>query len=95
VKYRRSVTADAQGNFTFRGIPSGDSYIVSSAAWDTRRYEDVLIDAENNTYANQLMATDHEKTFYARITVRDGQTVRVTKWRHDTPTHNSFFSYSV
>ncbi len=73
-KYARSVPTDSRGRFAFDHLPPGEYYIGSSVDW-----KDVSYNADP---AGILVPTYYEYAIpiYARITVKNGQTVRVTNW---------------
>lgn len=86
-QYLHTGTTDRDGNFTVRGIPPGEYYVESEVTWTTSRLETDNDGIESN------MHVDHEKLVFSRITIRNGQVVRVTAWNQSNPVHDSFYSY--
>jgi hypothetical protein len=87
-KYDRTTTADAEGNFVLRGIPPGDYYLRFEVPW-TSSYPGVDDGGNNVTWH-----VNHSKLAYARISVKNGQTVRVTTFDQRNPQHDGIFAYS-
>jgi hypothetical protein len=72
--YVKKVTADNNGNFSFTGVTPGDYYVATRVHWVNSYY---AADAWNQ---EQTYSDNHAQFIYARITVRNGQTVQVTDW---------------
>jgi hypothetical protein len=86
-KYLRATTTDSEGNFAIGGLPAGEYYVQTEAQWTTSHLE------TDNDGIEENMHVDHEKLIYARISVRDHQTVRVTNWDQRSPIHDGFYAY--
>ena len=87
-KYLRSATTDAQGYFTIREIPPGEYYVESKVDWTTSNQEIFDNDGSEST-----MYADHDKLIFARVSVKNNQTVRVASWDQSSPVHNAFYAY--
>jgi hypothetical protein len=79
-KYRRSATSDSNGNFAIRHVPAGDYYVISYAEWQHSYESENADDTGTDT-----MTADHKQPIFARISVRSGQTVRVSQWNQNCP----------
>ena len=79
-KYVRTATADSNGNFVIRHVVAGEYYVVSYAEWE-HSYDSANAD---NTGSDRLTA-EFKKPIFARISVRSGQTVRVSQWNQNCP----------
>jgi len=86
-KYLRSATTDAKGYFTIREIPPGDYYVESKVDWTTS-HQEIFDDGSEST-----MYADHDRLIFARVSVKNNQTVRVTSWDQTSPIHNAFYAY--
>ncbi len=79
-KYRRSATCDSNGNFAIHRVPAGDYYVVSYAEWE-HHYE-----AENaDDTGTDKVTAEFKKPIFAKISVRSGETVRVSQWNQNCP----------
>ncbi len=79
-KYRRTATADWNGNFAIRHVPSGEYYVVSYAEWEHS------YDSENaDDTGTDRVTAEFKKPIFARITVRGGGSVRVSQWNQNCP----------
>jgi hypothetical protein len=72
-KYIRSSRTDSDGNFAFHHLPDGE-YYVTSATHFTHWFW-------NNDSTEKVVMQDCIPV-YARVSVRGGQTVRVTDWNY-------------
>jgi hypothetical protein len=72
-KYIRSSRTDANGNFTFHGLPDGE-YYVTSAVYFTHWFW-------NNDSTEKVTMQDCIPV-YTRVSVKRGQTVRITDWNY-------------
>ncbi len=86
-KYLRSAVSDGQGNFVIRGVPSGDYYVEAKVGWTTQHEE------TDNDGIEEMMNVDHDKLIYARVSIKNGQSARVTSWNQDSPVHDAFYAY--
>lgn len=73
-RYLHIAQADGMGNFTFRGVPAGSYFLVSQVEsshciWNT--------DQDGNL---SKITITNRTPLYARISVHDGQTVKVPDW---------------
>ncbi len=73
-QYARTVDTDDGGNFAFRGVPSGEYYLEGEMPWTTS-YMDT-----DDQGISERMHVSYFKYYYARVSVKDGQTVRVTQF---------------
>jgi hypothetical protein len=83
-QYERAVDTDGDGNFTFRGVPSGDYYLEGDMPWITTY---VSMDDQG---VSQRLYVSYFKYYFARISVKDGQTTQVTQFDqrgHERHTH--------
>lgn len=87
-KYLRSATTDAQGNFTIRDIRPGEYYVESRVEWTTSYVEVFERDQSTST-----MYSDHDKLIFARVSVKNNQTVHVTNWDQSSQVHDQFYAY--
>jgi hypothetical protein len=79
-KYRRTAASDSNGNFVIRHIPAGEYYVISVAEWE-HHYE-----AENaDDTGTDKVTAEYKKPIFARISVRIGETVRVSQWNQECP----------
>ena len=69
-KYTHTGQTDDVGDFAFRNVPAGNYYVGSSGNWDYWYWND------DGTKAT----VDHLQRIYAQVSIRDGQTVKVTHW---------------
>jgi hypothetical protein len=80
VKYRRAAASDSNGNFAIRHVPAGEYYVISVAEWE-HHYE-----AENgDDTGTDKVTAEYKKPIFARISVRTGETVRVSQWNQECP----------
>ncbi len=70
-KYRRTVPTDGDGYFQFHHLPAGDYYVGTSATWSRWFWSD-----------DQKVTMIDTVPLYARVTVRDGQTAKVSDWHY-------------
>jgi hypothetical protein len=75
-QYVRSAPADDHGRFAFHNLPSGDYYLGSSVDWRDWSW---FTDNDNNMYK---VWSNYAVPIYAQVTVKNGQTVRVTDWNY-------------
>ncbi len=73
-QYARSVDTDGGGNFSFRGVPSGEYYLEGEMPWITS-----YVDTDDQGF-DETMHVNHFKYYFARISVRDDQTTQVTQF---------------
>jgi hypothetical protein len=79
-KYRRSAASDSSGNFAIHHVPAGEYYVMSVAEWE-HHYE---MENADDTGTDKVTA-DYKKPIFARISVRIGETVRVSQWNQECP----------
>jgi hypothetical protein len=79
-KYRRSAASDSNGNFAIRHVPAGEYYVISFAAWK-HHYE---MENADDTGTDKVTA-EYKKPIFTRISVRIGETVRVSQWNQECP----------
>jgi hypothetical protein len=72
----RSAPTDATGHFEFHGLPSGEYYVGSSVDWKNWYWN---TDGEGVMYK---VWVQYAQPVYARVSVKNGQTVRVTDWSY-------------
>lgn len=68
-KYQHTATGDADGRFTFEGLPGGSYYVVCSIVWKVPHTSCV-----GTVCASGLESTGG--TAYKKVTVADGQRLR-------------------
>ena len=73
-QYSRTVDTDGGGNFTFRGVPSGEYYLEGEIPWIT-----TYVSTDDQGISERLYVS-HFKYYFARIVVKDGQTTRTTQF---------------
>jgi hypothetical protein len=73
-QYARTVNTDGDGNFTFRGVPSGDYYLEGEMPWIIS-----YMDTDNDGIPER-MHVSYFKYYFARTSVKDGQTTQVTQF---------------
>ncbi len=88
-KYRRSATSDSNGNFTIRHVPPGQYYLGTVAAWE-HHYESENAD---NTGTDKMVA-EHKRPIFAKVSVHNGETVRVNRWNQEGPDIGPIFAHS-
>jgi hypothetical protein len=71
-KYVRTVPTDEEGNFEFHHLPAGEYYLGTTVDWSHSYY-----DGDSN-----LISVGEDVPLYTRVTVRDGQTIKVTDWSY-------------
>jgi hypothetical protein len=86
-KYIRTASTDADGNFVIRDIAPGEYYVEGEQDWTSSQ-----LDTDDNGIET-LMYTDHTQRIFARVSVRNNQTVRILEWNQLSPTRDSFYSY--
>lgn len=86
-KYARGTTTDGDGNFVIRGIPAGDYFVQTEVSWTTQHRE------TDNDGIEENMNVDHHKLIYARVSLKNGQTARVTSWNQSGPVHDAIYAY--
>jgi hypothetical protein len=79
-KYRRSAASDSNGSFVIRHVPAGEYYVISVAEWE-HHYE---VENADDTGTDKVTA-EYKKPVFARISVRMGETVRVSQWNQECP----------
>jgi hypothetical protein len=74
LQYERTTQTDADGRFTFRGVPAGDYYIEGELPW--------LISymSTDDQGISERLYVSYFKYYFARVTVKEGQTVQVTQF---------------
>jgi hypothetical protein len=73
-KYVRATHADEQGSFAFRHLPPGDYFVGTNVVWSHWIWN---TDGEGVMYK---ITISYRTRIFARVSVRDGQTVQVTDW---------------
>jgi hypothetical protein len=73
-RYLCDETADENGNFSMRNLAPGDYYVGTMVHWKNHYWSN---DSNNNL---EKITTHHAQYIYARVTVRNGHTTRVTDW---------------
>jgi hypothetical protein len=73
-RYLCDETADANGNFSMRELAPGEYYVATVVHWVNHYWSP---DNDNNL---QKVSTHHAQYIWARVTIRNGQTTRVTDW---------------
>ena len=73
-RYLSDETADDQGNFSMRDLAPGDYYVGTMVNWEHHYWS-----TDSNNIL-QKVTVHHAQYIYARVTVRNGQTTRVTDW---------------
>ena len=86
-KYVRTVNTDADGNFVIRDIAPGEYYVAGELNWTSSQLD------TGDDGIETLMYTDHTQRIFARVSVRNNQTVRILEWNQLSPTRDSFYSY--
>jgi len=86
-KYVRAANTDADGNFVIRDITPGEYYVAGELDWTSSQ-----LDTDDNGIQT-LMYTDHSQRIFARVSVRNNQTVQILEWNQLSPTRESFYSY--
>jgi hypothetical protein len=77
-KYVRTIPTNDEGEFEFHHLPAGDWFIGTDVEW---RHS--ILDADSNeVWLKEVVP------IYARVTVKDGQTVKVTDWNYGRQTSN-------
>jgi hypothetical protein len=79
-KYKRSAASDSNGKFAIRRVPAGEYYVVSVAEWK-HHYE---MENADDTGLDKVTA-EYKKPIFAKISVRVGETVRVSQWNQECP----------
>ena len=73
LKYRRREVMDINGNFAFHGVPSGEYWVATRTEWGGEEIADPNATTKGST-------SDHIP-MYARVSVKDDQTILVTHWQ--------------
>jgi hypothetical protein len=73
-RYVRVANTDSLGHFAFRGVPPGEYYVGTTVDWSDWNWG---YDAEGAPYK---ITIQYHGPIYQRISVSNGQTVRVTNW---------------
>lgn len=73
-QYQRSVDTDDDGNFTFRGVPSGEYYLEGEMPWLT-----TYVSTDDQGISERLYVS-YFKYYFIGISVKDGQTTRVRRF---------------
>lgn len=73
LQYERNADTDGDGNFTFRGVPTGEYYLEGEMPW-IRSYL-----STDDQGASERMYVSYFKYYFARLSVHDGQTTRITQ----------------
>ena len=73
-QYARTVDTDDGGNFTFRGVASGDYYLEGEMPWITSYM------STDDQGISERMYVSYFKYYFTRISVKDGQTTQVTQF---------------
>ncbi len=71
---RISTKTDGLGEFAFHNLPSGDYYLGPTVEWEDWNWN---TDIDGALYRVDI---HYVQPIYARVAVRNGQTVRVTDW---------------
>ena len=67
--YCRVATTDDLGHFSFHNVPSGEYYVATSVEWSHWYWNDT-----------DKVTVDESVPMYARVTIRNGETIKVTDW---------------
>ena len=86
-KYVRAANTDVDGNFVIQDIAPGEYYVAGELDWTSSQ-----LDTDDNGIET-LMYTDHSQRIFARVSVRNNQTVQILEWNQLSPTRDSFYSY--
>jgi len=78
-KYVRQVSTDATGHFAFHHVPPGEYYLATSVDW-----KDSDTDVDSDGVVSTIW-TQYVQPICAQVTVRNGQTQRVTDWTSGKP----------
>jgi hypothetical protein len=70
----RAASADSQGNFAFRQLPAGDYYVGANVLWS---YWIWNTNPDGSMYKSTIRRS---RRIYARVSVNNGQTVRIGEW---------------
>jgi hypothetical protein len=74
-RYERTVKADVHGNFAFHGVPPGKYVVASNQSWYAGT------DNQTDSDGNNTSVPRYDSAWtYARVTVGNGQAVRVERW---------------
>jgi hypothetical protein len=76
IRQGRSAPTDAMGHFEFHGLPPGEYYMGNSVDWKDWQWN---TDGEGVMYKVWIQ---YAAPIYAKVSVRNGQTVRVTDWNY-------------
>jgi hypothetical protein len=71
-KYVRTVPTNDEGEFEFHHLPAGDYFVGTDVQWNHS-----ILDADSNEISIKEVVP-----IYARVTVRAGETVKVTDWTY-------------
>jgi hypothetical protein len=86
-KYVRAANTDEDGDFVIRDIAPGEYYVEGELNWTSSH-----LDTDQDGIET-LMYTDHSQRIFARVSVRNNQTVRILEWNQLSPTRDSLYSY--
>jgi hypothetical protein len=78
-KYVRRVSTDATGHFSFHSVPPGEYYLATSVDW-----KDSDTDVDSDGVVSTIW-TQYIQPICARVTLKSGQTQRVTEWSCGKP----------
>ena len=84
--YERNADTDRDGHFAFRNVPAGDYYIEGELPW----YETYMSTDNDNIETRVYVA--YFKYYFARITVKDGQTIQVTQFDQRNPERHTHYA---
>ncbi len=84
-QYSRTVETDRDGNFAFRGVPAGDYYLEGELPWLTTYVE------TDDQGINYRLYVRYFKYYFTRVTVKDGQAVRVTQFDQRSPERHTHY----
>lgn len=85
-QFQRSVATDGDGNFTFRGVPTGEYYVEGDMPWLT-----TYVSTDDQGISERLYVS-HFKYYFARIAVKDGQTTRVAQFDQSTRERHTHYA---
>jgi hypothetical protein len=73
-RYVRVANTDALGHFAFRGVPAGEYYVGTTVDWSDWNW------GYNPDGSPYKITIQYHAPIYQRISLSNGQTVRVTNW---------------